>query len=429
MNTIKMPLILTILFFIFFTSCHTGGNFVKYDNGIKVISLPDKDSLVASVNVFVDTGSVDEKPSQAGISHFIEHLIFKGSKNYPGDLFSRNVENMGGYLNAATSKEYTIYYVDIQKDGVEETVKMLADAMKNPLFPQEEIDRERKVVIEEIQRHLDNPTSRLYEKFFEIMYSQSALKNSVIGTREVIAGVSRDEIYEYFSGHYVPENMTVIISGNFDEKKIKELVEGSFAKFEKKQSPPKPNLKEKPRQGKDITLKDNVEVSYMIGGFLGPDIDSQDIFAADLAMTVLGGGKSSRLNRSLKEEQLVYLISSSFYGSKGTGLFYIAAVFDAKNLEKVKSEIHKQIEKIIQEGISQEELNRAKAIIKTDWAFSHETPSAIAQNAGYWALAGRPEIAREYMSLISKVSAADIQNVLKKYYSKKNYSSAALIPK
>jgi zinc protease len=415
---------------IILTGCLKGGDVVKYENGLRAVLLHNEDSLVSSINVFINVGSVNETPSQAGLSHFIEHLMFKGSKNYQGDLFSRNVENMGGYINAATSKEYTVYYVNIQKNGVEESIKMLADAMENPMFPQDEIDRERKVVIEEIQRHLDNPMSMLYEKFFETIYLQSELKNSVIGTAEVIGNISRDEIYSYYSSHYIPQKMTVVISGNFDKQKVRKLLDETFKNFQSKEIPPVPNLIEPPSKGRNIVLKENVEVSYLIGGFLGPVIDSDDIFAADLAMAVLGGGKSSRLNRVLKEEKrLVYSISSSFYTLKGTGVFFISAVFDEKNLQSIKEEIHKQIKDIIDNGITKEELDRAKVISKTDWAFGHETPSEIAQNVGYWTLVGRPEVAKNYLERIASLNVDDIKEVLRKYYVEDNYSSVALTPK
>jgi predicted Zn-dependent peptidase len=255
---------------------------VKHNNGLTSILINDKNSLVAAVIVFVRVGSVDEKSSQSGLSHFLEHLMFKGSKNYSGDLMVRNVEKMGGDMNAATSKEFTMYYVSAQKNGVEESIKMLADVMRNPLFPQDEIDIEKKVVIEEIRKHSDNPESLLYEKFYETIYNESALRNIIIGNSQVIANISREEIYNYYKAHYVPEKMVVVVSGNFNEPKVKKLIHETFGKFEKQPAPADPLLTENMRDGIDVVEYGKVEVGYMLTGFLGPGINEEDIYIVDL---------------------------------------------------------------------------------------------------------------------------------------------------
>jgi predicted Zn-dependent peptidase len=402
---------------------------MKHDNGLTSIFIDDKNSLTASVVVFVRVGSVNEKPSQAGLSHFIEHLMFKGSKNYPGDTFSKNVENFGGEINAATSREFTMYYINMQKDFVEESLNMLADTIENPLFPKNEIDKERKVVIEEIQRHFDNPGSVLYEKFYETIYKTSALKNSVIGTSEVVASVTPEEIYKYYKTHYVPENMVVVVSGSFDKEKVDIVLKDTFGKLKKQPVPSGPLLKEKNRAGKDITQYGKVEVGYMLSGFLASDIDDEDVYTADLAADILGGGKSSRLYKSLYEKQhLVYAIDSTFSVEKGAGNVYIASVFEPKNLKAIKEEIEKQIEDIVNNGIDEEELNRSKLLLKTDWQFSNETPYDIADKVGYFSLIGNPEYVLNYLSRLKSLTIEDVIKFFKKYYSKDTISHVVLLP-
>ncbi len=402
---------------------------MKYANGLTSVLINDKNSLTAVVIVFVRAGSVDEKPSQSGLSHFLEHLMFKGSKKYAGDLMSRNVENMGGYINAATTKEFTMYYINTQKDGLEESIKMLADAMQNPLFPQDEIDRERKVVIEEIQRHFDNPTAVIYEKFYETIYVESALKNSVMGTPQVVADVSREEICAYYKTHYIPKKMIVAVSGNFDKTATEKLIGETFGKFEKQAASSDPMLFEKVHDGRDIIECGKVETGYMLTGFLGPAINDKDIYAADTAVNILGGRKSSRLYKALYEKKhLVYSTSSCFMTEKGTGNICIMSVFDSKNLKKIKDEIRKQIEDIINDGIAEEELNRAKLSIKTSWNFSLETPFDIADNIGYWHLMGHPEFVAEYIKKIESMTVGDIVDFFKKYYSPAAVFNVALLP-
>lgn len=426
---LKMLFMTTLCFMVICGCVSKGVKRVKYDNGLTSIVRSDQNSLAASAAVYVKVGSVNEKPDQAGLSHFLEHLMFKGSKNYPGDEFSRRVENMGGYINAATSTEYTFYYIDVQRDGVEEALKMLADTMQNPTFPEDEINRERKVVIEEIQRYSDNPFAVLDETFTETLYQKSAIKNSVIGNEKVISSVSRDEIYNYYGTHYIPQNMTVVVSGNFDENKISRIISETFGKFEQKTLPAQPQLFEPVHEGKEIVKKSKVEVGYMILGFLGSDASSDDIFAADLMSHVLGGGKSSRLYRVLKEEkQLVYSVGSSFQTMRGTGSVYITAVFDPANYEKVRNEIIVQLQNMSDNGITEEELNRAKLAMKTSWSFSFEKPFNIGYAFGMWQLVGRPEVAVEYLSKMEALKTYDAQDFLKKYYNKSNITSAALLP-
>lgn len=403
---------------------------MKYDNGLKSILINNKNSMTASAIVFVRVGSVNENPSQAGLSHFIEHLLFKGSKNYPGDAFSRNVENFGGEINAATSKEFTMYYINMQKDFVEESLKMLADIIQNPLFLEDEINKERKVIIEEIQRHIDNPDSLLYEKFYKTIYKKSSLKNSVIGKAEVIANVPHKEIYKYYKLHYVPEKIIVVVSGGFDNDKTEKIIGNTFGKFKSQPVPEEPILKEGTHAGEHIIEYGKTEVGYMFSGFLASHIDAQDVYVAYLASDILGGGKSSRLYKYLYEERhLVYAIDSTFSVEKGTGNIYITSVFEPENLETIKEEIERQIEEIVNNDISEEELNRSKLLLKTDWQFSNETPYDIADKVGYWSLMGNSNFVPNYLNKLESLTCQDVIKFFKRYYCKDKISHVSLLPK
>jgi predicted Zn-dependent peptidase len=402
---------------------------VKYENGLTSLLLHNENSLCASIIVFVQVGSIDENPSQAGLSHFLEHLMFKGSKNYPGDLMSRNVENMGGYINAATANEFTMYYINIQRNGVQESIKMLADTMANPLFPLEEINMERKVVIEEIQRHLDNPGAVLSDKFYETLYTQSNLKNRILGTTDIIANISREEICDYYRTHYIPAKMFVVVAGNFDKTKVEKLISETFGKFPMQFMPKEIACLENIRVSKSIVEYGKVEVGYMYSGFLVEDIKEDSIYVADLATNILGGGKTSRLYKSLYEDKhLVYNIDCSFSTHKGTCNVWIAAVFDAKNINGLKEEIKNQIEDIIANGVTFEELNRAKLSKQTSWYFSLETPFGVAETYGYWYLMNKKEFIDDYINKIESVTVDDIKHFFEKFYSNKTFCDVALLP-
>ena len=391
---------------------------MNFKNGLTAVVKKDTSVPIVSVNIWVKTGSINETPAQAGLSHFIEHLVFKGSKNYPGNTTTENVEKMGGLINAATSKEYTCFYIDIQKDGYIEAIKMLADMVTNPLFPDNEITPERKVVIEEIQRHKDNPHSQLFEYYMENMYKDSAYKNSIIGNDKVIANIPREEIIKYFTENYTPDRMVVSVVGDIDVAKTKKTIAQTLGKNKNKNPKYKaPKIKESLKNGTEFVVTDKLSHSYMLAGFLGPDMASDDIFTADVALNILGAGKSSRLNKVLKEDkQLVYSISSSFLTLAGTGSAYISAIFDKDKYKKIIN-------------VLTEELDKVKINIKSDWLFGMQTFNEQAGQYGYWKLYGHLDKFEKYLKNIDKVTIKDVKNFMKKYYSKERLSKAVIFAK
>lgn len=429
----KIFILFTILFLSSQTYCDIlkGVKFMKFDNGLTAVIKKDASVPIVSVNVWVKTGSVNETTEQAGLSHFIEHLLFKGSKNYPGNIITENVEKMGGLINAATSKEYTCFYIDIQKDGYIEAIKMLSDIVTNPLFPEEEIASERKVVIEEIQRHKDNPQSQLFEHFMTTMYKESAYKNSVIGSADVVGNIPRDEIIKYFKQNYLPSKMVISVVGDINVKDTIKTIKNTLGKNDNVNGNyVKPNLLESYGQGCELIIKDNIAHCYMIAGFLGPDISSKDIYTADVALNVLGAGKSSRLNKTLKEDkQLVYSISASYMTLAGTGVSCISAVFDKAKYDEIKDCLIYELDKYAQEGPSEEELKKIKINIKSDWLFGLQTFNEQAGQLGYWKMYDRVDVFENYLKNIEKVTVQDVKDFMKKYYSKEKLSKAVIFPK
>ncbi len=408
-----------------------GVKFMNFKNGLTAVIKKDNSVPIVSVNIWVKTGSINETPEQAGLSHFIEHLVFKGSKNYPSNMITENVEKMGGLINAATSKEYTCFYIDIQKDGYIEAIKMLADMVTNPLFPENEITPERKVVIEEIQRHKDNPHSQLFEYFMANMYKESAYKNSVIGSDKVIANIPREEIIKYFKENYTPDRMVVSVVGDVDVSETKKTIEETLGKNENTNpNYSVPDIIEPLKNGTEFTTNDKLSHSYMLAGFLGPDMNSDDIFTADVALNILGAGKSSRLNKVLKEDkQLVHSIASSFLTLAGTGSAYISVIFDKNKYEKVIEAITDELDKFAADGPTQEELDRVKINIKSDWLFGMQTFNEQAGQYGYWKLYGHLDKFEKYLKNIDKVTIKDVKDFMKKYYSKEKLSKAVIFPK
>jgi predicted Zn-dependent peptidase len=406
-----------------------GVNKVILDNGLTVIMKQDDSQPIATVQVWVKTGSVNENDKTSGLSHFLEHLIFKGTDKYPGQEISRMVETQGGVINAATSKEFTYFYIDTQKDGLPEAINILADAMSNAVFPKDEIDKERPVVIEEIMRHYDDPFSTLYDKFSSTLYLKTPYKRSVLGSEDVIKNVSRDEIHAYYKSRYAPENITLVIAGDFDTAKTLELVKATFGMQKNTPVAPQPDLIE-PQHSKQV-LKESkkVAMTYMLAGFLGPELKSNEQYAGDISGMILGSGRSSRLVMSLREKkELVYSIGASFSTQRGTGDMTVYAVFSKEKEKKVIDEINKEITKLMEKGPSDEELKRAKELIRSQWIFENETVHDKASLFGYWETLGCPEFYATYLSNIEKVTKKDVSDFFTKYYKPQGLNISLIVP-
>lgn len=406
-----------------------GAQKVQLDNGLTVIIKEDHSNPVVSVQVWVKVGSVNENEKTAGLSHFLEHLIFKGSKDYPGQEISRKVETQGGVINAATSKEFTEFYIDIQKSAYEDAIKILADAMANAVFPPEEIENERPVVIEEIRRHSDNPGAVLHDLFSEAVFLQTPYRYSIIGSSEVIKNVSRDEIMNYYHTFYTPGNMVLSIAGDLNPDHALDIVKNTFGKQMKMPAVNEPLLAETEHQPKIMKSNKNLEQAYWMAGFVGPDITSDEQFAADITSTILGGGRSSRLYRKLREElQLVYSIGASFWSQRGSGVMVFSATFDPKKEQQIVETTNKEIDRLTAEGPGDAELKRAKEMAKSQWYFGKETSHEQAALFGYWQLQGNPSMAENYIDGIEKTGKEEVINFLKKYFQPHGLSQAIIVP-
>ncbi|MFH1369169.1 MAG: pitrilysin family protein [Elusimicrobiota bacterium] len=430
-NTLILSLILFFAAPTAFTdnSIWKGTEKVKLENGLTVLLKEDHNQPIVTAQVWVKAGSIYENPKTYGLSHFLEHLIFKGTKNYPGDMISRTVETRGGYINAATSKEFTEYYIDIQKDTHEEAVRILADAVSGAVFPPEEIEKERLVVLEEINRHEDNPEGSLFDAFSDAVHQATAYKSRVIGSADVIRNVSRQEIIDYYRAFYIPDNMVLSVMGDFDTQKLLGLIKETFGALKSGPSQAEPRLTEPAHEPVIIRKEKKVAYTYWIGGFLGPEIsDTKDMMTADVVSSILVGGRSARLYRKIREEKrLVYSIGGSFWSMRGNGVMYLIALMPPENEKKAISAVTKEIEILRDKGPTDAELKRVKEMTKSSWYFGLESYHGQASLMAYWYLLGNPDFIDRYIESIEKTTKQDVQEFLKKYYAN-GLNQAVLFP-
>ena len=418
-----------------------------FENGHKAV-LAYKQSPIINISSWVKTGSINENDKNNGVSHFVEHLLFKGTTKYPAGCFDRTMEQKGGIINAATWKDYTFYYINIPKEHFKIALEMHADMMVDALFPTEEIGpafnpnkdtpkekRERYVVIEEIRMGEDNNWRKVYKNLNSSMYENHPYKREVIGTKEIIANISQQEIYSYYKTFYVPSNITTIIVGEFKEEDVIKLIEENF-NFKEDTNIEKciPDKKEREisiKNPKTIIDYAQINTGYiMIGALADSAKNLKETIALDLLSTILGDGKSSRLYSDLiesKTEPYYYQLESCHYQFKDGDNFFIEANFDSKKKDIVIEELKEHLKKL--EAIEPDELKKAKKRARVNFAQDSEMVADIADAIGYWAtVCDDISLADKYLKTLEEIDCTYLQNIAQKYLNPDKISISLLLP-
>jgi len=402
----------------------------KLPNGQTLVVYEIHNNPIVTIDTWIKTGSINETDKNNGISHFLEHLFFKGTKAHPTGEMDRILESKGAVVNAATSKDYTHYYITIPAENFDTALDLHSDMLLNPQIPRKELEQERKVVIEEISKDGNTPSKKVYDNLNKLMYTHHPYKRKVIGTAENVGTMRREEILEYFNKFYSPSNMITVIIGDIDTSKVVNKVQNSFNQPYKK--PVKSCFK---KEHQLQTQKRNIEYTdtqsgYMLIGFRGADINDKATFALDVLSEILGGSKSSRLYKDIKEQKgLAYAISASNGSFRDDGLFYISANFTPQNSDKLEKAIFDDIAYIQKYGITEEELQRAKNKIIQDTYYSRESTANIASELGYiMTLTGSSNLYNTYIDGIKKVTICDVQSAAQKYLGLNKSAISLVLP-
>ena len=435
MKIIRIFLLFTIV--LMFNSSAIAADYVakKLPSGQLVIVYEMKDNPIVTINTWVKTGSINEDDSNTGVAHFLEHLFFKGSKNVAPGEFDKILESKGAITNAATSKDYTQFYITIPSKDFDTALKLHSDMMLRPLIPRKELEKERLVVIEEIARGLDNPSSLMYENLFKLVYSPNVnnhpYKRPVIGKKEVISTISRENILEFYNKWYTPDNMITVVSGDIDPKYAISEVEKAFSRpILKHEKPTYPAIN---KITEPIRINETMDVAqgYMATAFRAPKFeDNKEAYALDVLAIILGGSNSSVLNTELKEKkQLVNSISASYSQYLDDGLFIISSTFKPEKMQLVEKEIFDEIQKIKNGAITKEDVQKAKNMIKTSTYYSRESAQNIAGELGFFTLYfNSPKMYDKYLKRIESVSVKDVINAANKYLIKEQSATSTILP-
>lgn len=422
----------------------------KRDNGHTIV-LAHKEGEMANVSTWVKTGSINEDDRINGISHFLEHLMFKGTRKHKAGDFDRILEAKGAIVNAATWKDYTFYYVTLPKGengkDLKLAIELHADMMLDPVLPYEEIGapfdlndttvtdkRERHVVIEEIRMRKDQNWTKVYNACNYNMYTKHPYKRDVIGTPEIISQVTRDDIMNYYQTFYSPENMTTIIVGDFDSKELLEKVEKEFDFKGRKNAPQKINEIDTPVSSTVIVESTgHINTSYMMYGWLGPKAcDLKNTICLDLISIIFGDGTSSRLYQNLIEKQpepVFNMVNSEHYQFKDGNNFFIQANFKPEKLELARKLIEEELAGLLNNPITDAELLKAKKKTKSRFAFSAETVSEIGETIGYYTtVCNDLKLIEDYLKDLESITVEDLNNAIKKYLNLENAVISILKP-
>jgi predicted Zn-dependent peptidase len=344
-------------------------------DGIRVITERIPHVRSVAVGIWVDTGSRNEPESRGGISHLIEHLVFKGTATRTAEEIARTVDSVGGHMDAFTAKEHTCFYVSVLDEHLPLAVDLLSDIFLHPLFGAEDIEREKSVVLQEIKMVEDTPDDLIHDLFAERIWPTHPLGRPILGSREAVQGFSRETILTHFREEYCPEKITIAAAGNADHRRVVGLFEPHFRGFFR---PPAARDGAPPSlaPGLDMLHK-ALEQVHLIVGFPGLPQADPERYALYLLNDIIGGSMSSRLFQEVRERQgLVYSIYSGIQAYRDTGVLYISAGTDAPNFSKVLKLILKEVRDLKKDGIRSEELRRAKDHLKGNLMLSLESTSS-----------------------------------------------------
>ena len=402
-------------------------------DGLTLIVQEDHSAPVASVQAWCATGSVDEDEHiGAGLSHILEHMLFKGTKTRTTNAIAQKIQDVGGYINAYTSFDRTVFWIDVPKDGVATALDVLSDSMMNSTLPPEEYLKEQEVIRREFAMNLDDPDRMTGLLLFATAYQKHPYRLPVIGQMEIYNQLTQEQVMQYYKTRYVPNNLTFIVAGDVDPEKVHQQLADFFKAYPEKSLKPVFIPEEPPQLGRrEIHDEFATELTRLSLAWHIPEITHPDVPALDLLSTILGDGRSSRLYRRVREEAgLAFAVSAFSYTPGDPGLLGVDATVDPKKREAAQQLILQIIAEVKQAGVTADELMKAKKISLSHHLDALATMRGQASDiGGNWLLTRNLNFSRDYLAAVQKVTLDDIQRVAGKYLVDANLTLVSLNPK
>lgn len=405
----------------------------RLENELTVVHQQMPATPVVVVDVWVNAGSMLEPQAWAGMAHFLEHMIFKGTDRLPSGMFDYAIESRGGFSNAATSHDYAHFYMALAATALPDTLSYLSDLVLHAAIPADEFVMERQVVMEEIRQAKDDPDWVGFQAMSEQVFPDHAYGRPVLGTEASLSERSPEEMRCFHQAHYQPQNMTVVVTGGVELDATLEMVRHAFRAFPSPPPCPKSAVGQiQPWWGvrRQVLRVPRMEHARLIMAWIGPGVDQLDAACGmDILSAVLAEGRSARLVKELREEkQWVLDIISSFSLQRDCSLFTLQMWLDADKVDAVEALICDRLSLLADAPISPAELEKAKRLLINDFAFSTETPGQLAGLYGYYSIVASPADSYTYAARISAYTPESLSALARQYLSGNAYASTVLLP-
>jgi len=399
-------------------------------NGVVVISQEQRASEIVSVQLWLRVGGRDEAPAELGLSHYLEHMLFKGTPTRPPGSIDAEIEGFGGNSNAFTSYDFTHFDVIAPRSALREATALLADIAVNASFPPVELENEKKVVFEEMRLTEDDPERFLTRRLNEAAYPTHPYGRPILGTPELLARLTRDTLNAYYQKHYVPANMVLVVIGPVTAGEVRALAEQTFGRLSgpaprRPAVPPPAPLTSAVRQ--DVPRPE--QQAYLGLAWHAAATGNTDIYAVDLLTYILGDGPSSRLNQVLREQRgLVQTIEATYIPRQLSGIVSVTARLDAKQLDAAEAAVREVIRRVRDEGVTPAERERAIITAESTYAFDIETAEGQARNYGQAETTWTLQAEVEYLTRLRSVTAEQIRAAARAYLGDDNYVRVRFLP-
>jgi predicted Zn-dependent peptidase len=391
-------------------------------SGLRIVTEEVSSVRSAAVGIWINIGSRDETPATAGASHFLEHLLFKGTSSRTAMEISSSIEAVGGEMNAFTSKEYTCFYARVIDNDLPMAIEVLADLITSSLVTAADVDAERKVVLEEIAMRDDDPSDLVHDLFSDTYYGDIPVGRPILGTVESIKGMSRNTVFNYYKKKYLPENLVVAVAGNIKHKKVVAAIEKALSRDGYLDTHAAPVLREntlvKPRNQQAVgSIYRKTEQSHMFYGLEGVARSDERRFAMGVMASALGGGMSSRLFQEIREKRgLAYSVYAYAQQFAGTGVLgFYAGCNPAKSVEVIEI-IQEVLADVVDHGLTHEEIDRAKGAVRGSLVLSQEdTGSRMSRIGKSEIVYGEIMSFDEILKSIARVTPEDVRAVASEF--------------
>ena len=404
------------------------------DNGLVAIVAEDHANPVAAVRVYVKAGSIYEgKYLGAGISHFIEHMLGERTDKHSKAELEAAVAEMGGAYNAYTWKDHVCYHIAVRAEKVDEAIAHLEERVFHAVFPLEQVENQREIIINEIRMGLDEPNRVLQKSFFYTTFREHPARYPVIGFEDLFVKITREDLSDYYKRYYVPERTVVVVAGDVDAERAFAKIDETFGALPRGRPFPEEVFYEPPQMGRrEVVVPMDIGAAYLWLGFRGPPLGSKDAYALEVAAAVAGSGRSSRLYRRVLEEGGYVTDISAWLSAPPTGFGYLAVYAEGEAIELNYAEeaIISEMLRFTEKRVSKEELERAKKLLIAQHVLGLQTVQAVADDLGENELyTGNMNYSDEYLAQIQKVTADDILEAARRYVRESNMTVAKVVPR